>query len=309
VRPRKRFLVLAAAVSLAACGRCGRRPPPPSVPPAPSIVDAVAIVDGEVIPPAALDRGLREVSAAPGEVDPAVRRQVVADLVDRVLLVREARARNLVPTPEQVDRALDALRAQYPGPRFDEMLAQQGLTLEELRGRTRERLAAERLLVSVAGEPGVTDDEIAAYYEAHRAEFDRPAEVHALQIVLRSREEAQRIRGELRRDPRRFEEVARRVSTAPEAVRGGDLGWFAQGAGMPEAFDVCFTLPAGRVSDVVASPYGFHVFKVLERRPARRRALPEVSGAIREQLLRERRSQAQAAFLEKLRGQAKIELK
>jgi peptidyl-prolyl cis-trans isomerase C len=127
-------------------------------------------------------------------------------------------------------------------------------------------------------------------------------------VVVRTRAEAERVRAELRRRPDAFAEVARRASIAPEAAAGGDLGWFARGAGMPEVFDVCFTLPVKALSPVVASAYGFHVFEVTGRRPARRLPLGEVRERVRADLLRQRRAEAQAAYLAALRARARIEI-
>ena len=72
-----------------------------------------------------------------------------------------------------------------------------------------------------------------------------------------------------------FGKVAREVSIGPEAARGGDLGFFERGM-MPEAIDrMVFSLPVGKMSGVVQSPYGFHIFKVLGQA---RRAAAEVCG-------------------------------
>src|SRR5260370_31296054 len=66
------------------------------------------------------------------------------------------------------------------------------------------------------------------------------------------------------------------VSAAPEGSAGGDRGCFAR-VTMPKAFDdTCFSLAIGKTSGVVVSPYGYHVFKVLGRRPAKARGFKEV---------------------------------
>jgi peptidyl-prolyl cis-trans isomerase C len=273
----------------------------------------VAVVNGEPLPPEALRRELqlgRGGSGAEGQAtSPEARRRVLDDAVDRLLLLQEARARSLVVGQDQVERAFLRLRADYPGTHFDDLLAQEKLSAAELRGRLKEQLTIERLFAEeVFPRVQVSDEEVRAWYDEHAAEFDEPERVRARQVVVRTREEAARVRDELRRRPQAFAEVARRASIAPEARSGGDLGYFDERSGMPEVFDVCFRLPLLQVSDVTPSPYGFHVFQVVERRPAGRRPFAEARAGIREKLLRERRGRAQAEWVTALRHKARIEI-
>jgi peptidyl-prolyl cis-trans isomerase C len=211
--------------------------------------------------------------------------------------------------PEQVDRAFLALRSEYPGTAFDDMLAQERLSVSELRTRLRDQLVIEKLFQDeVFARIQVPDEEVAAWYAAHPAEFDEPERVHARQVVVRTREEAARIRDELRRKPATFEAVASRASIAPEGKRGGDLGWFGRGQGMPEVFDVCFRLQPKTISDVIPSPFGFHVFQVIEKKPPSRRTLEQARPAIAARLLRDRRARAQEDYVAALRVQAKIQI-
>ena len=54
-----------------------------------------------------------------------------------------------------------------------------------------------------------------------------------------------------------------------DALAAFDRFAVGRGGGFPEVFDVCFSLPLNSVSDVVPSPYGFHVFRVVEHLRAR----------------------------------------
>lgn len=274
-------------------------------------MDAVAVVNGEPVTRAALERELRQAKVAGGEAADAglLRQNALDDLVRRTLLLQQARARGVTVAPETVDRALLALRAEYPGAAFDDLLAQERLSVPELKARLRDQLTLEKLFQDDAF-PSVTvsDADVEAWYAAHAAEMDQPERVHALQIVLKTREEAARVREEVRQKPASFGDVARRASIAPEGRKGGDLGWFGKGQGMPEVFDACFRLPPGTVSEVIPSPYGFHVFKVLERRPASRRPLAEARPAITQRLLREKRARAQEEYVAALRAKAQIDV-
>ena len=105
-----------------------------------------------------------------------------------------------------------------------------------------------------------------------------------------------------------FQVLAQEVSIAPERAQGGDLGWFGTGQ-MPAEFDkVVFALPVGTFSDVVKTPYGFHVFRVAERREAARGSFADVRGVI-EASLRDRRLEREyAKWITGLREKADISI-
>jgi peptidyl-prolyl cis-trans isomerase C len=272
----------------------------------------VAVVNGEPITAEALKRELdhaRAAGAEGGSPDSVLRRRLLDDAVERALLLQQARTRSITVGQDQVERALLRVRADYPGSHFDDLLAQERLSQAELKDRLKEQLTVEKLFADEVF-PGVqvTEADVARHYAEHAADFEQPQQVRASQIVVRTREEAQKLREEVRRRPKSFDDVARRASLSPEGKAGGDLGWFGKGSGMPEVFDACFKLPLNVVSEVTPSPYGFHLFKVTARRPAQRRPLDEVRPAIYDKLLREGRAGAQETYLAALRQKAQIQI-
>jgi peptidyl-prolyl cis-trans isomerase C len=306
-RPGSLGLLVAVTLAAAACGRCGggattagQGGPRP-----------VAVVNGESIPAEALARELRQIRAgADGEaVTEPLRKRVLDDLVDRALLLQQARARSIAVDQDQVERAFLRVRGEYPGTHFDDLLARERLSQAELKARLKEQLTVERLFHDeVFPRVQVPPADVEKWYAEHPAEFQEPERVRVLQVVVSSRDEATALRDKLRRDPSRFAEVARASSIAPEGKNGGELGWIGRGSGFPEVFDVCFSLPLNSVSDVVPSPYGFHVFRVVERKAAGRRTLEQARGEIAERLLRDRRARAQEEYLAALRSRATIQV-
>lgn len=239
---------------------------------------------------------------------PATFRTALDELIDRRLLLRAARARDIRIADTDVDRAWKRMQAGYPADTFFDQLASEGIDGATLRARLRESLLIERLLVDeVVARVAVTDDEVDAWLGAHPAPDREPERVRAAQIVVRTETEARAIVGELQQGGS-FEDLARAHSLSPDARNGGDLGFFARGE-MPPPFDeVCFSLAPGKISDVVASSYGFHVFKVLEKRDAREPD-PAVRRAEAERALRrEKETAAQRAFVARLRQAARIDV-
>lgn len=131
--------------------------------------------------------------------------------------------------------------------------------------------------------PEPTASEIAAYFAAHAAEFVRPERVHLRQILVDDRLVAERARRELVAGMP-FEAVLAKVTPAGSASAGGDQGILAHDELPPALADQIFRLEVGKVSDVVAAEYGFHVFQVVERWPAESPALAEVEPEIRKRL-------------------------
>jgi peptidyl-prolyl cis-trans isomerase SurA len=105
-----------------------------------------------------------------------------------------------------------------------------------------------------------------------------------------------------------FEQVARENSEDGSAPAGGDLGWTAPGAFVPEFEEAMNALPINGISAPLLSRFGVHLIQVLERRqvaldPKQQRE--QVRNVLREQKF-------EAAYLEwvrDLRGRAYIELR
>jgi len=300
---------LLALFLLCSLGACRKTPPPPAPPP-----PAVAFVDGEPILVATLQRELerlrrgeregRERSASP--IDPAdlprLARALLDPLIDRLILVRRARAAGLTVSDAEVQRATEALAesARAAGQLFTERLAQDGETQEGLSVEMRDRLLAEKYVSEETRKERASPAEVQAYFTQHHAELDTPEEVHALQITLSSADEAKSVLDQLRKGAR-FEELARTRSISPDAKSGGDLGFFPRGT-MPKQFDeACFGVAAGKLSGVIQSPYGFHLFKVIGRRGAKRRSLEELRPELERRATAEKRGEAERQLLAQAR--------
>ncbi|MBS2026682.1 MAG: peptidyl-prolyl cis-trans isomerase [Deltaproteobacteria bacterium] len=300
----RRLGLAIAALVLGAC-RPGPRPAPPP--------DVVATVNGEPITAGALAKALRRaqredenLTPRTGEDQAAFRKATLDDLVNQALLLQAAKAVNTSVPNDRVEREVMRLKADYPGKSFDEALAEGSTTAEELREQIKSQLLVEAFFASqVYARVAVTDADVEAYYQAHKDDFAHPEQVHAEQILVTDADTAHRVQQELRQG-QRFEELARKYSISPDAKVGGDLGYFPKGQ-MPEPFDsACFTLKAGQVSDVVQSPYGYHLIKVLEHQAAGTPPLADIRPKVEAVLRKSREAAAQQAKLDELHQKAQI---
>src|SRR6185437_9153161 len=78
-----------------------------------------------------------------------------------------------------------------------------------------------------------------------------------------------------------FEDLAKKNSEDDTTnTKGGDLGWIVDGQTAPEFQQAAFSIPIGSVSDLVQTPYGIEIIKVLERETAHTKPLSEVRDTI-----------------------------
>jgi len=144
----------------------------------------------------------------------------------------------------------------------------------------------------VAAKAGVTDAELRAYYNEHIGEYHVKNRARVSHILLKTvgkttdaeiQEVQKKADGVLKqaRGNAKFDELAGKFSEDDQSkVKGGDLGWIERGQTVPEFEQASFTLPVGKVSDLVRTQFGFHIIKVTEREDERTRSLEEVRGSI-----------------------------
>jgi len=106
-----------------------------------------------------------------------------------------------------------------------------------------------------------------------------------------------------------FEELAKKYSQDPgSSSRGGDLGFVVAGMTVPEFEKVAFSLGVGAVSDIVESPFGFHLLRVDEKRAARKLVYDDVREDLAQFLFGQRLQRKLEAKIKELRDAASIEV-
>jgi len=157
--------------------------------------------------------------------------------------------------------------------------------------RTPERVRAEYVVLSadaLARQEGVSEEEITKAYEDRAAAFRIDEQRRASHILVKTKEEADKIVAELKRNPGAFAELAKKQSQDPgSAEKGGDLGWFGHGAMVKPFEDAVFSMKQGELQ-VVQSEFGFHVVRLTGVQPAKVRPLEEVRKELTADLTRQK---------------------
>ncbi|MBN1883313.1 MAG: peptidyl-prolyl cis-trans isomerase [Deltaproteobacteria bacterium] len=229
-------------------------------------------------------------------------------LIDRKLLVAEAEALGITVTDEEIDEAVNRIIDEYPDREtFDAQVKSGNIDLDQWRGEIEYKLLLEKLVESaLTTEIEITPEDIEAYYEENRDDYSADEKVHALQIMVETLDEAESLLTELENGAD-FSSLATVHSISPDSARGGDLGFFSRDE-MPPDFEIVFEMEPGKLSNVVESPYGFHIFKVLEKSPAKDMTLEEATPEIIDKLKRIKAEEEYGMWFSEIKERAQIEI-
>lgn len=247
----------------------------------PGEAPAVAKINGEEITLSEFNDLLKEYPsmAHGGALTPEAKKGLLENLIVRELFFQEAQRSG-------IDKEKDTVKV------FEEM---------------KKRVLIDRFFKKEVDEKvGVTDEEARKFYDEHPEETKKPEEVHALHILLKSREEAETVKKKIK-EGSKFEDLAKKFSIDPGSKdSGGDLGFFSRGVMVPEFEQASFGLKEGEVSDIVQTRFGFHIIKVLEKREGGQRSFDEARNEIEKSLLSTKRKERFDALVADLKAKATI---
>ncbi len=237
-----------------------------------------------------------------------LKHDLLQQLIDRKLFLQEAKRLKLSVSDEELTQTSSQIQGDYTPEEFQELLKSKQLSDAVWKAGLKEKLLIEKLQNQATSSPKIeiTMEEAKQYYDANRVRFIVKESVHVRQIVVAKEDDAKAIRQELLNGAD-FATLAFSKSLGPEKNQGGDLG-FVTRDNLPEEFDLIFSIGIGKISPVVKSPYGYHLFKVEERRSARQETFVESIEKIKAVLLQVKQEQRFADWLADLRHRSDIKI-
>jgi peptidyl-prolyl cis-trans isomerase SurA len=206
------------------------------------------------------------------------KKELLRRLIDKRVLIQ--RATHLFDVTKMQDYYLEMFKDQQnikSDKELEKLLAGQDMTMADLKKRLVEEFSPQQVVhVEVSERIAVSDKDERAYYDAHTAEFEVPAEATVREIVLKAtdadraakRAQAEAVRARLIEPGADFAALAAEVSDAGTKKAGGLLGTVKKGDLAAPLESEAFSLPVGAISPVIEADYGFHILTVDARTDA-----------------------------------------
>lgn len=244
----------------------------------------------------------------------ALREEIKAKLVQRVVLLEEAERRKIVPDDNQIQETLAGYDKRYASsPQWQENRER---LLPDL---TKELAEQSRIVqldkqVKTVGEP--SDQDVLAFYEKNPQLFTEPEKLRLAVILLAvdpsspataweaTRDEAKAIYGRLMAGAD-YEETAR-LHSSVNAESSGDMGYLHRGM-LPELIqEKIDKFEVGKINEPMDTLEGVAIFRLLDRLTAKKRDFADVAARARELLIRERQDKAWKDLIDRLVAKADV---
>ncbi|MEI8062810.1 MAG: peptidylprolyl isomerase [Verrucomicrobiota bacterium] len=247
---------------------------------------------------------------------------VLNEIATRELVLQQATANEPTNIAVRVKEQIEQSKLQAGSEEnYTKALAENGITPDEYAKRIHETLLIQETIKKVVEDKvKITDDDCKKFHDENRSKFIVPEQMRANHILIlcppdataevRTQKLAQiQAALSLVKGGEKFTDVARKFSEdTGSKEQGGDLGFFPRGRMVPEFETAAFGLATNQISDVVTTPYGYHVIKAIERTPAGERTYAETKENIASYLKNLQGEQVVKQYLKDLRNKTKVEI-
>ncbi len=191
-------------------------------------------------------RHFAEKTKKPLPPDNELRAQLIDTMIETQLLLHATKQYNARVTKSDIDAAYKKVADSNGGPQEIQKLLTDLYNMKEseFRALIRDELLRDKVRQEVL------------------------VQVHAQHILMSDEKKAKEVLEQLKKEPNKFEELAKQQSQdTATREKGGDLGFINRGIMAPAFEEVAFKLKKGEMTqELVKSDFGYHIIRVVERK-------------------------------------------
>lgn len=285
----------------------------------------VAIVNNEIITLYELEKSANQVQLInQGKEKPEdFQKQVLFQLIDQKLVDLQIKRLGIQISSDEIEKAFVRFKEEQ-GLKLPEdfaaALAQGGITEAELRQKIKEQIQRYKLISREIGSKIIIPEaRMLEFYEKNKEKFQKTEGVHLALILLKNPENATSKEIAIQKEKtmeiwRRlkkgedFAELARKVSQDMSASQGGDLGIFGLQEIDATLKNTLSVLKPGEFSEVLQTPQGWQIIKLISSQGAKEYTFEEVKERIQEQFFHEEAGKRFSEWIQKIKDRSYIQI-
>lgn len=271
-----------------------------------------------------------------------IKDRVINELIVKKLIDQEISNKHIKVSKKDMDDQLKSIIDKVGSKeKFNKLLKENGVSSAQFKKDLADEVKIQKLVDSLSV-VSVSDKDAMKFYKDNADKFKNPDKVRASHILVSANYEelkaklaatpegkkmsdseldaavkkemadkkakADKLFAEAKKNPSEFAKLAKENSDdTVSAKEGGDLGFFAKEE-MVEAFsNKAFSMKPNTISEVIQTPYGYHIILVTDRQKAGVEPFDKVKSEIKEFLTNQEKVKVLQQYVDTLKNKAKIE--
>lgn len=269
--------------------------------------------------------------------------RVINELIVKKLIDQEINKRHIKVSKEDMDKQLKSIIDKVGSKeKFNQLLKENGVSTAQFKKDLSDEVKIQKL-VDTLSTVSISDKDAMKFYKENADKFKNPDKVRASHILVSANSEelkakisagegknmteeqlnaevkkqmnaqkakAQKLLAEVKKNPKEFAKIAKENSDDTQSAKqGGDLGFFGKEEMVEPFSKAAFAMKPNTISEVIETPYGYHIIMVTDRQKAGVEPFDKVKDDIKDFLTNQEKVKVLQQFVDTLKNNAKIEFK
>jgi hypothetical protein len=228
--------------------------------------------------------------------------ELVNQMVDDSLVLEYGKEHDISLNRLELEKAVQNIIKDYPDDSFDEMLLSKCIDVTEWKDRFSKHLLIKKIIKKQTESlPPASHQSIKSYYQENKEDFSHPARSKFVHIITKTKNEAEALLNRLK-EGEGMKELAKDKSLQYGIYTDYGKDWKTKDILPPSLSNTIFSIPIGKTSQIIKTPYGFHIIKVLKRESPGVKDILEVKNEIENRLRAKAIQRLYTAWLQELRN-------
>ncbi len=221
-----------------------------------------------------------------------IKKNVIDEFIHETIITKWAKNKKITVSQQELERKMKQVIQDYPDDiAFRKILVQSNRTMETWKKDLQKRLLEEKVFQSLHQDvKPPTLDHLKSYYETHKSSFVEKEKVYIEQFLLKTKNDAYDIYNKLKDKQASSKQVKNSYKINHSKL------WVERG--VSNVFEKAFLMKKGVWSDILESPYGFHIYKVLDRKRKNHWTFNEAKGKVHKTLMAQKQQAKYVSWLE-----------